>query len=80
MANWAVLIVFGVAFPCLAFFYGLPIALRGLKTGELVARGRSYFRDRQPKRFWVGIVFWFTLSAFSLFTSFAVILELVSRL
>jgi hypothetical protein len=79
MANWIVLVVFGVMLPLLALFYGLPHALRGLKTGELEARGRNYFRERQPGRFWAGIVFWFTLAALSLFTAIVVISQFPGR-
>jgi hypothetical protein len=33
-----------------------------LRTGVLQARGRVYERDKQPVRFWLGIVFWLGMS------------------
>jgi hypothetical protein len=79
MGNWIALFIFGILSPYLALFHCLPVAIRALKTGELEARGRSYFRDKQPKRFWAGIAFWFALVALSFFAAYVVIWEFFKR-
>jgi len=67
MTNWLVLIVFGIAFPLLLFWLALPLVWHALRTAELKARGRSYFRAQQPRRYWAGIVFWIMMLALSLY-------------
>jgi hypothetical protein len=58
-----------VAFPVMIVWLAAPLVVRGLRTGELEARGRSYFRVQHPLRYWFGIVFWMALLAFSVFVS-----------
>ena len=65
MADWIVLIIF-LALPILLLPVAPRLVWRALRTGELEARGRSYFRSEQPRRFWFGIVFWIVMTALSL--------------
>ena len=46
------------------------LAVPALRTGVLQARGRTYRRDKEPVRFWLGVFFWMAL--FALF-SFGVV-------
>lgn len=80
MAGWLVVPIFGIAFPLLIFWMIPPLVWHALRTGELEARGRSYFRDQQPKRFWAGIIFWILMMAVALFTSYVVLSMAPERL
>ena len=73
MTDWIVLIIVGIAFPVLMLRVAPPLVWRALRTGELEARGRSYFRAQQPRRFWFGIVFWIAMIALTVFAATAVI-------
>jgi hypothetical protein len=45
--------------------YGaVKLVKTALKTGVLQARGRTYNRFSEPKRFWAGIVFWLLVVPF----------------
>ena len=69
MTEWIMLIVFGIASPILMLYLAVPLVWRALRTGELHARGRSYFRTQQPRRFWSGVVFWIAIMALFAFTA-----------
>jgi hypothetical protein len=43
----------------------IAIVLPGLKSGVLQARGRTYSRKSETKRFWMGIAFWLIITFFS---------------
>jgi hypothetical protein len=72
VGNWIASFVFGIASPILALYVAGPLIVHAVRTGELIARGRSYFRDAQPKRYWFGLVFWFAMIALSFAGSYAV--------
>ena len=75
MADWVVLISFGIASPVLMLRIAPRLVWRALRTGELEARGRSYFRDQQPRRFWFGIVFWIAMMVLTGFAAVVVIVH-----
>lgn len=56
------------------------IALPGLRTGKLQARGRIYSRSSEPIRFWFGIVFWFLMFLMMLTLSLLGTVQIWTRL
>ena len=67
MADWIVLFLFGVVVPVTGLGVLLPRALDALRTSSFVSHGFRTTRNNAPFRFWLAIVMWFFMSAFSVF-------------
>ena len=65
--NQDLAVALGV-FVLLLWTWGYALAALGwfvmpaLRTGILQARGRTYSREGEPIRFWLGIVFWIAMA------------------
>jgi hypothetical protein len=46
-----------------------PIVWKALRTGRLLARGVVYDRERQPRMYYFGVLFWISLFAACSFLS-----------
>ena len=52
------------------------IAIPGLRTGKIQAKGTVYSRREQPIRFWFFVVFWFLMFAMMLWISVMSLLDI----
>ena len=53
------------------------IAIPGLRTGKIQAKGTVYSRREQPIRFWFFVVFWFLMFAMMLFLSTGMVMRIL---
>lgn len=65
------IIITAVAIGTTIFFWKAlcDIAIPGLRSGKIQARGAVYSRREQPKSFWFCVVFWFFIFTMMLFVS-----------
>jgi hypothetical protein len=73
MLGVAVLVLWAWGYALAALYWFVQPALR---TGVLQARGRTYDRNEQPVRFWLGIAFWIVMAALLAYPVAMVVLQL----
>jgi hypothetical protein len=67
MTAWIVLLLIGFVVPATGLFILLPRAGAALRSGGFSAYGFPVTRAKNPLRFWLAIVSWLFLAAFSVF-------------
>jgi uncharacterized membrane protein len=56
-----------------------PMLFKALRTGRLPARGVTYNRHSQPRRYWFGIWFWLAMIALFVFATCVMLYGLMLR-